>query len=84
MPVPMLPGEEALNNGSLNLCREEKQLNLHNAAVHFRGRSSLLKRSPDGARAGFAENARAHTRRTTRSNVKGAAVVASAPARPRL
>jgi hypothetical protein len=37
----MLPGEEALNDGSLNLCREEKQLNLHNAAVHFRGRSSL-------------------------------------------
>jgi len=79
----MLPGEEALNGGSLNLCREEKQLNLHNAAPIFVA-ARLSKRSPDGARAGLAENARAHTRRTKRSNVKGAAVVASAPVRPRL
>jgi len=57
--VPMLPGEEALNGGSLTLCREEKQLNLHSAAGLF-GAARPSERSPGRGRGRFAENVRAH------------------------
>jgi hypothetical protein len=42
------PGEEALSRDSLNLCREEKQLNLHGAARPFRAPSVHPKNGLDG------------------------------------
>jgi hypothetical protein len=56
----MLPSEEALIGGSLTLCCEEKQLNLHNAAPHFRGRSSLQKVARAGLRRIREKRPRAH------------------------
>ena len=62
----MLPGEEALCHGRLNLCREEKQLILHRAAGHFREPRFLPNDRPARC-GGFFGNVGGRARQTTMS-----------------